>query len=153
MKATTAPPKAGAAVAASCESATRSPALCSQAAVVSRSNVVVITDDVQTIELLAYMGGRWPPQWLLRSVGNESELRVSFPPSFVLAGSSKAELVRTDCRRVFEFGTNGYQCEWEMLHDAVTRDAVPFVSLDDVVNDIVYALDIADQVDRWLEMP
>ena len=56
--------------------------------------VVVITDDVQTIELLAYMGGTWPPQWLLRSVGNESELRVSFPPSFVLAGSSRAELVR-----------------------------------------------------------
>ena len=40
-----------------------------------------------------------------------------------------------------------------MLHDAVTGDAVPFVSLDDVVDDIVYALDIADQVDRWLEKP
>ena len=42
MKATTAPPKAGAAVAASWESAMRSPALCSQAAVVPRSNVLAI---------------------------------------------------------------------------------------------------------------
>jgi myo-inositol 2-dehydrogenase / D-chiro-inositol 1-dehydrogenase len=113
--------------------------------------VVVVTDDVQTIELLAYMGGAWPPHWMLRTVGRNSELRASFPPSFVLAGSSKAELVRTDSRRVFEFGTNGYQCEWEMLHDAMTGEAEPFVSLDDVVDDIVYALDIADQVDRWLE--
>ena len=79
------------------------------------------------------------------------ELRARFPPSFVMAGSSKAELVRTDSRRVFEFGTNGYQCEWEMLHDAMTGEAEPFASLDDVVDDIVYALDIADQVDRWLE--
>ena len=38
-----------------------------------------------------------------------------------------------------------------MLHDAMTGEAEPFVSLDDVVDDIVYALDIADQVDRWLE--
>ena len=113
--------------------------------------VVVVTDDAQTIELLAYMGGAWPPHWMLRTVGRNSELHASFPPSFVLAGSSKAELVRTDTTRVFEFGTNGYQCEWEMLHDAMTGEAEPFVSLDDVVNDIVYALDIADQVDRWLE--
>jgi myo-inositol 2-dehydrogenase/D-chiro-inositol 1-dehydrogenase len=113
--------------------------------------VVVVTDEVHTIELLAYMGGAWSPHWALRTVGNKSELRATFPPSFVLAGSSKAELIGADSTRAFEFDTNGYESEWEMLYEAVTGAAEPFVSLDDVVDDIVYALDIADQVDRWLE--
>jgi predicted dehydrogenase len=112
--------------------------------------VVVLTDGVRTIELLAYMGGTWPAHWALRTVGDKSELRVNFPPSFVLAGSSTAELRGAGSTRVFEFDSNGYQCEWEMLYEALMGEAEPFVPLDDVVDDIVYALDIADQVDRWL---
>ena len=41
--------------------------------------VVVVTDDVQTIELLAYMGGAWPPHWMLRTVGRNSELARQLP--------------------------------------------------------------------------
>jgi myo-inositol 2-dehydrogenase/D-chiro-inositol 1-dehydrogenase len=111
---------------------------------------VVVTDGVRTLELLAYMGGAWPPHWALRTIGARTELRVTFPPSFVLAGSSKAELVGADSRTVFEFDTNGYQCQWDALHDAATRRIEPVISLDDVVDDITYALDLADQVDRFL---
>lgn len=109
---------------------------------------VVVTYEARTLELLAYMEGRWPPHWTFRAVGENSELRADFPPSFVLAGSSKAEVTGGGSTSVFEFATNGYQCEWESLHDAATGEAEPLVSLDDVVDDIRYALDLADQVDR-----
>jgi myo-inositol 2-dehydrogenase/D-chiro-inositol 1-dehydrogenase len=109
---------------------------------------IVVGDEVQTLELLGYMGGTWPPNWALRAVGRNCELRVMFPPSFVLAGSSRAELVTGDSTRVFEFATNGYQCEWEALYAAAVGDADPVVSLGDVVDDINYALDLADQVER-----
>jgi myo-inositol 2-dehydrogenase / D-chiro-inositol 1-dehydrogenase len=112
--------------------------------------VLVVTDGVRTLELLAYMGGTWPPHWALRTMGARTELRVTFPPSFVLAGSSKAELVGADSRSVFEFDTNGYQCQWDALHDAATGRIESVISLGDVVDDITYALDLADQVDRFL---
>jgi hypothetical protein len=109
---------------------------------------LVASNEMQTLELLGYMGGSWPPHWALRTVGRSCELRVMFPPSFVLAGSSRAELVTADSTRVFEFDTNGYQCEWAALYEAAVGDADPLVSLDEVVGDITYALDLAGQVER-----
>ncbi|MEY2400188.1 MAG: myo-inositol 2-dehydrogenase / D-chiro-inositol 1-dehydrogenase, partial [Ilumatobacteraceae bacterium] len=112
--------------------------------------VLVATDGLHTIELLAYMGGSWPPHWAFRTVGDNSELRATFPPSFVLAGSSRAEVTGAGSTKVFEFQTNGYQEEWEMLHAVAMDEAEPLVSLGEVIDDIVYALDLSDQVDRWL---
>ena len=109
---------------------------------------IVVVDDVQTLELLGYMGGTWPPNWALRVVGRTAEIRVMFPPSFVLAGSSRAELTTADSTHVFEFPTNGYQCEWEALYAAAVENSEPIVSLGDVIDDITYALDLADQVER-----
>lgn len=109
---------------------------------------IVVGDEVQTLELLGYMGGTWPPNWALRVVGRNCELRVMFPPSFVLAGSARAELAAAGSTRVFEFGTNGYQCEWEALYAAAVGNAEPVVSLAEVGDDTTYALDLADQVER-----
>lgn len=52
---------------------------------------------------------------------------------------------------MFGFDTNGYECEWDALYDAAVNEVQPLISLDEVVDDIIYALDIADQVDRWVE--
>ena len=109
---------------------------------------MVASNELQTLELLGYMGGSWPSNWALRTVGHCCELRVMFPPSFVLAGSSRAELVTADSTRVFDYDTNGYQGEWAAIYDAAVGDAAPLVSLGDVVDDVTYALDLADQVER-----
>jgi hypothetical protein len=111
---------------------------------------IVVTDGVQTLELLGYMGGKWPPHWALRAVGRTSDLRLVFPPSFVLAGSSRAELRTARATRVFEFDTNGYQDEWVALYETVADEADPLIPVADVVDDIIYSLDIADQIDRLL---
>ena len=72
---------------------------------------------------------------------------MAFPPSFVLAGSSRAELTTAGGTRVFEFDTNGYQNEWLEIYKAAVEGSDPMISLTDVVDDVVYALDLADQVD------
>ena len=112
---------------------------------------IVVTCDDTTVELLAYMGGSSPPAWTLRVVGTNHELRVTFPPSYVLAGSARAELLSKDATTVFQFEENGYQRQWAALHDAATGLAEPIVTVRDAVDDIIYALDLADQVDRKLE--
>ena len=33
---------------------------------------IVVSDDDHTIQLLAYMGGSWPPHWTFRAVGCRS---------------------------------------------------------------------------------
>jgi myo-inositol 2-dehydrogenase / D-chiro-inositol 1-dehydrogenase len=108
---------------------------------------MVVTDGIRTLELFGYMGGSWPPHWQFRAVGRKSDLSIAFPPSFVLAGSSRVELRAADSTTVFEFDTNGYQQEWASLYDAAVGEAAPLIPLDDVVDDVVYALDLADQVD------
>jgi myo-inositol 2-dehydrogenase/D-chiro-inositol 1-dehydrogenase len=108
---------------------------------------MVTTDGERTLELLGYMGGRWPAHWRFRTVGRESDLRISFPPSFVPAGSSRAELTTAGATRVFEFDTNGYQNEWVAIYNAAMDGSEPLISLADAVDDVIYALDLADQVD------
>jgi myo-inositol 2-dehydrogenase/D-chiro-inositol 1-dehydrogenase len=112
---------------------------------------IVITGGDTTVELLAYMGGDSPPAWTLRVVGTHHELRVTFPPSYVLAGSARAELHSNGTTTVFQFDENGYQRQWAALHDAATGLTEPPVTVRDAVDDIIYALDLADQVDRKLE--
>ena len=112
---------------------------------------MVMTGDDTTVELLAYMGGDSPSAWTLRVVGIHQELRVTFPPSYVLAGSARAELLTKDTTTVFQFEENGYQRQWADLHDAATGLTEPRITVRDAVDDIIYALDLADQVDRKLE--
>ena len=114
---------------------------------------MVVTGDDQAVELIAYMGVSWPPSWTLRVVGETHELRINFPPSYVLSGSARAEFVNRQGTRLFEFADNGYQRQWMALHAAVVGDADPLVSLDEVVDDITYALELADQVDALLGAP
>jgi hypothetical protein len=108
---------------------------------------MVVSDEDRTLELFGYMGGRWPAHWTVRTVGAHSDLRISFPPSFVLAGSARAELTSGGSTRVFEFDTNGYQQEWVAIYDAAVGESEPLIPLADVVGDVVFALDLADQVD------
>jgi hypothetical protein len=75
------------------------------------------------------------------------------PTSYVLSGSARAEFVNRQGTRLFQFADNGYQRQWMALHAAVVGDGDPLVSLDEVVDDITYALELADQVDALLGAP
>jgi myo-inositol 2-dehydrogenase/D-chiro-inositol 1-dehydrogenase len=106
---------------------------------------VTITDNDRAIQLIGFMPGQWAPDWTLRVLGHGQELRVSFPPSYVLAGSATAELVTGRMRSSWHYPENGYQAEWEHVADVAEGLAKPAISIDEAVADLVYAIDIADQ--------
>ena len=63
------------------------------------------------------MPGHWRPDWSLRVWGPKAELRIQFPPSYVLAGSATVELLNASSRSSWRYAHNGYQAEWLHLAD------------------------------------
>ena len=99
-----------------------------------------------TLELVARTGGTWRPDWTLDIWGRHVELSMEFPPSYVHAGSGRARLRGTDGQDHF-FGPNaadGYDAEWHELL-AVMSGQAPRYDLQHIVDDIVYAVDLADR--------
>lgn len=104
------------------------------------------TDGRTVAELQAVMHGDWPPQWTMRVIGAAHELRIAFPPSYVLAGSARVELVGRGQTRVFEQALSGYQALWMHVCD-VLEGAAPMIGLDDAIADLGFAIDLGRQAE------
>lgn len=102
------------------------------------------------VQLLALMPGRWRPHWAVRVFGPDSELHVAFPPSYVLAGSATATLATADSRVTWQYPTNGYQAEWLHLADVAEGRAEPAVPVSAAVEDMLYALRLAEAADALI---
>jgi myo-inositol 2-dehydrogenase/D-chiro-inositol 1-dehydrogenase len=102
------------------------------------------------VEMFALLPGAWGPDWRLRIVGHRHEMRVRFPPSYVLAGSAHAEIVGSDRVQAWEFPQNGYQSLWSALA-AQLDGAPPLVPFEVAVDDLRFALDLAARTDELLE--
>jgi myo-inositol 2-dehydrogenase / D-chiro-inositol 1-dehydrogenase len=101
--------------------------------------------DGRTAELIGYISSGWRPEWTFEVWGASGELSVDFPPSFVRAGSATAVL--RDAAGEHRFGPypdNGYLSEWHELI-RIAEGGEPRYSLDDLVADLAYALEIADR--------
>jgi myo-inositol 2-dehydrogenase / D-chiro-inositol 1-dehydrogenase len=97
--------------------------------------------------VLALMPGRWGPDWSIRVYGSDSQLHVQFPPSYVLAGSATATLSTRSSRTEWVYPRNGYQAEWLHLADAVDGRTELAVPVQTAVDDMLYALHLADRAD------
>jgi myo-inositol 2-dehydrogenase/D-chiro-inositol 1-dehydrogenase len=106
---------------------------------------VTLSSGDRAVQLIGLMPGRWAPDWTLRARGNNQELSVCFPPSYVLAGSATAELNSNGHRSSWHYPDNGYQAEWAHLADVAQGRAEPLISMADAVSDLTYATDLADQ--------
>lgn len=107
-------------------------------------------EEERSVRLLALMPGGWTPHWTLRAVGAMHELIATFPPSYVLAGSSRCEVIAPDRTISFEQRESGYEAMWRHIHALVVGDQAPISAVDEIVADFDYALDLADQVDAFL---
>jgi myo-inositol 2-dehydrogenase / D-chiro-inositol 1-dehydrogenase len=97
------------------------------------------------VDLVAFMRPLWAPDWRLDVWADDWSLRVAFTPSYVHAGSATAVL--TDGASVRQLGpwpVNGYEGEWLELHGLVTGTAEPRYDMRAVVDDLMFATDIAD---------
>jgi myo-inositol 2-dehydrogenase / D-chiro-inositol 1-dehydrogenase len=101
-------------------------------------------------QLLALMPGQWRPDWSLRVWGREVELQVQFPPSYVLAGSATAELIRGTSRSSWRYAHNGYQAEWLHLADVAEGKSELAIGVQTAVDDLLYALALADGADALI---
>jgi myo-inositol 2-dehydrogenase / D-chiro-inositol 1-dehydrogenase len=106
-------------------------------------SVALSTGD-RAVQLIGLMPGQWAPDWTLRACARDQELRVSFPPSYVLAGSATAELRSHGKWASWQYAENGYQAEWSHLADVAEHRAEPLISVADAVADLKYATEIAD---------
>jgi myo-inositol 2-dehydrogenase / D-chiro-inositol 1-dehydrogenase len=101
-------------------------------------------------QLLALMPGRWRPDWSVHTFGSGSELHVRFPPSYVLAGSATATLSTGFSETSWRYPRNGYQAEWLHLADVVEGHSDLAVSVQTAVDDLLYALQLADGADTLI---
>jgi predicted dehydrogenase len=111
---------------------------------------LAMTNGDAAVELLAVMPGKWPPRWTFRAIGRRRDLRVCFPPSYVLSGSARAELASGDSTLVFERPVNGYEAMWQHVGAVARGESAPLFPLSQAVDDLAFALDLADAAERLL---
>jgi myo-inositol 2-dehydrogenase / D-chiro-inositol 1-dehydrogenase len=98
-----------------------------------------------TVELVALLLGQWAPHWTFEAWGPDKSLSVSFPPSYVQAGSSTATLSLRGKHTSWRMPFNGYQAEWMHLADVVQSRADLKIPVQTAVDDLVFALDLAER--------
>ena len=111
---------------------------------------LAFTGQGRPVRLLAMMPGQWAPHWTLRVTGTTHALHATFPPSYVLAGSSRCELKGSRQSVAYECNESGYQAMWRHAHALALGGEPPLTSLDMLIADLDYALDLADGVDAVL---
>ena len=112
--------------------------------------LLVLASRTQVAQLIAVMPGRWSPSWTFAATGPGYELSVDFPPSYVLAGSATVRLETANATRIWRDRENGYQAEWRHISAVATGIAEPRISLQESVDDLVYALEVVDGASRLL---
>lgn len=113
---------------------------------------ILMRNGDQIAELLAVMPGQWPPSWSFEASNAERRLHVDFGPSYVSAGSGRATLQDTRGSHGFSHADNGYAAQWRHLHDVVTGGAALDTPFDVAVEDLAFALDLADAAAQAMEI-
>jgi myo-inositol 2-dehydrogenase / D-chiro-inositol 1-dehydrogenase len=98
---------------------------------------------VTTVQMLGLLPGAWDPNWRFEAFAPTSRLRVRFPPSYVMAGSSTAEFSSRGSASRWRFAINGYQEEWSHLA-GVLDGVVPATTLSAPIEDLRFALRIVE---------
>lgn len=114
-------------------------------------NVGMHADD-QMVQLSGHVTEHWGPSWTFEAFDDTTHLAVEFTPSYVHAGSAVATVTREGVATVHgPFPLNGYEGEWRVIHDVVRGDASRLPDLDDLVEDLTFAIDVADEAVAYLE--
>jgi len=113
---------------------------------------ILMQNGDQIAELLAVMPGQWPPSWSFEASSAERRLHVDFGPSYISAGSGRATLADARGSRGFSHADNGYAAQWRHLHEVVTRGVPLDTPFDVAVEDLAFALDLADAAAEVMEI-
>jgi myo-inositol 2-dehydrogenase / D-chiro-inositol 1-dehydrogenase len=106
---------------------------------------IVLSGSGSTVQLTSVMGGQWAPDWRLEAWGHEADVHVAFPPSYVLAGSARAQYRDATGTRSWSMAGNGYQNEWNHLADVVEGRCELRIPVTTAVEDLEFAIRLADE--------
>lgn len=106
------------------------------------------------VELTGLMHDHWQPDWELEAVSPHARLHVTFPPSYVHAGSATARLVNGPRGTVYgPYGEDGYLAEWRHLAACARGETRPAAASPGAVEDLEFALTVADAAAGFLGEP
>jgi myo-inositol 2-dehydrogenase/D-chiro-inositol 1-dehydrogenase len=115
--------------------------------------LIVLGDGATTIELRAAFTDTWMPDWRLEVFADDVAMSLTFPPSYVQAGSSVAEISSPSGVEVFgPWPASGYEDEWRHLAD-LAEGRTPTQSLDTIGGDIAFALRVANEAAILVDAP
>lgn len=103
-------------------------------------------------QIVGSFRSHWAPEWEFEAVGSDAALAITFPPSYVHAGSATACLRRAGERRVSgDDEANGYEREWSRVHDLATGSIFDPAELDVLVDDLCFAVMVADRAGAYVK--
>lgn len=108
---------------------------------------VTIEAEGRVAHLSGSIRDHWLDEWEFEAIGPQSAVALRFTPSYVHAGSARAEIVSQGQRQVIaDRGHNGYEGEWRHLADLVrgVADPAACTPMDDLVDDLTFAVLLAD---------
>ncbi|MGO7860143.1 Gfo/Idh/MocA family protein [Rhizobium ruizarguesonis] len=112
---------------------------------------IVTATEACTTELTAVVPGLWPSKWTFEAIGGTHRLHADMPPSYVMAGSATVSLHGPEGTTVFHYPKNGYQVLWEEIGLSVRDGAPASIPLDTAIEDLAFALTLADGAEALLE--
>lgn len=89
----------------------------------------------------------------MNMLSSDCELRVTFNPSYVLAGSAKVEVISEGQTTIIEEATSGYQALWHHILRLCREDQNLLYPLETILADLNYALDLTDKAQAFLTEP
>ena len=90
------------------------------------------------------------PLWRIEVIANIARMTIECTPSYVLMGSATVRIESGGLIREWQTPTSGYETEWREIIDVLSGATLPRYSLDRVIADIDFALDLADQADALI---
>lgn len=103
-----------------------------------------LTAGGRLVHAIGALTEQWRPTWELEVVSDAARLVVEFTPSYVHAGSGVATLTTAEQSvRFGPFEHNGYEGEWRAVHDIVSAGSSAAPPLEDLIDDLVFAVDLA----------
>ena len=112
--------------------------------------VITLSGGGRTAELVGYIHSQWRLSWTLDAISDKNHIHVEFPPSYVHVGSARSQ-VTADGTTVTSLATpeNGYLEEWRRVA-AVVAGSQPAPDLQGLLDDVCYAIDIADRARTFI---
>ncbi|TQJ29905.1 Gfo/Idh/MocA family protein [Microbacterium sp. SLBN-146] len=112
---------------------------------------VTLRSGRRVVQLIGSFRDHGEPEWEFEAVASDASVHIAFAPSYVQAGSGTATVRRGATAEIFAGSArNGYEEEWRHVADLVREPRMPTRSLADLVDDLAFAIDVAERAGEHL---